>query len=555
MKQLLLLTAMLLSMPLLAQKPVAPMLEPASFDGQANRNVAKASSAATTDINFKVKYLQTDCRSMLSRVNALRTGSDAWYWNSDNTTKTVCTGLGTLAFDAELEKIAMQRAAEQVVYYSHTRPDGRNCWTPYAEYNVSASYYGENIAAGYVDEEEAYVGWEEKDDLYSGQGHRRNMLNSNFNAIGIAGAEYGGIRVWVQCLAKKTVKSNLPTANDAETEVAVSISTSNITEVYNINPTEKVRPFTTISTNSVSTTLATNDQMDSRVNADFNTTGWVSGVLKNYYPWWSTVPYISATINPTWTVSSPSVSLSDNLITRTNQVATTLTAPVLGKNYSITITPLAEPKTKVTLNAKGLATYSFFDNVNMAMKVKSSTSGTAKGYTAVVDDINNPTTITCTELPADNGIHFSESMIIMGAPGDEVELEPSTAYSSQTSLDACGTTNSLLSTSYMNYYGKTPNSFAGKYFYALSGNQFLQYVQTDGTTNMDSFAGSKGVFILNAKSDIANEAALRIMFENANGIANVQNNINTNDIFDLNGRVKNTRQGMYIEGGKIHFAK
>lgn len=78
---------------------------------------------------FTVVYRQSEARNMLSEINGFRTGSNAWYWNEDNETKTECTGLSELSYDYELEKVAMQRAAELVVSFSHTRPNGTDCYT------------------------------------------------------------------------------------------------------------------------------------------------------------------------------------------------------------------------------------------------------------------------------------------------------------------------------------------------------------------------------------------------------------------------------------------
>ncbi|MCQ2480941.1 MAG: hypothetical protein MJ121_02360, partial [Clostridia bacterium] len=74
------------------------------------------------EYSFEVTYHQTEARTIFAKVNAFRTGSNAWYWNSDNTTKTVCSGLSKLVYDYDLEKIAMQRAAEIVANFAHTRP-------------------------------------------------------------------------------------------------------------------------------------------------------------------------------------------------------------------------------------------------------------------------------------------------------------------------------------------------------------------------------------------------------------------------------------------------
>lgn len=343
MKIRLLLTAVLLPASALAQDLVAPMLEPTYLDASQKHQAAMAPTAVsgTTEIELKVKYLQTDCRAMLTLINDLRTGENAWYWNSDNSTKTICSNLSPLAIDADLEKLAMQRAAEQVVYYSHTRPDGRNCWTVYTDYNVSWNAVGENIAAGYSTYSAAFTGWEEANEDYSGQGHRRNMLSANFNAIGIGGAEYGGVKVWAQCLAKKNLNSNLGTANDVLTIVTIQMSDSHVTSLLVISPTDAEQSFTTVSDYSVSTSLDTNATMDSRLTTHFNTDGWVSDVLENYYPYMSNIKYIVANVNPTWTINpSTALTQSGTTLTRNNQTEATLSTTVYSQqNYTITVTP------------------------------------------------------------------------------------------------------------------------------------------------------------------------------------------------------------------------
>ena len=61
----------------------------------------------TVTITFQAKYQQDDARAMLSKINAFRTGNEAWAWDSTNTTKIWYSGLGTLTYDYGLEKIAM----------------------------------------------------------------------------------------------------------------------------------------------------------------------------------------------------------------------------------------------------------------------------------------------------------------------------------------------------------------------------------------------------------------------------------------------------------------
>lgn len=138
---------------------------------------------------------QTDAREMLAMINDFRTGSDAWYWNSTNSSKVQVTNLKELTYDYNLEKIAMQRAAETALSFSHTRPNGGSCFS--AIYNGTQSW-GENIAAGSSTASATFVQWREDNYNYSGQGHRRNMLSSSFTAIGIAHVKVAGIHYWVQ---------------------------------------------------------------------------------------------------------------------------------------------------------------------------------------------------------------------------------------------------------------------------------------------------------------------------------------------------------------------
>lgn len=63
-----------------------------------------------------VKFEQSNARTVLNMINSFRSSSDAWYWNSDNTTKTYVTA-SPLQYDYTLEKIAMQRACELVYLY------------------------------------------------------------------------------------------------------------------------------------------------------------------------------------------------------------------------------------------------------------------------------------------------------------------------------------------------------------------------------------------------------------------------------------------------------
>ncbi len=182
-------------------------------------------------MNISVQYGQTEARSMFNKINEFRTGSDAWYWAADNTTKITCPNLSELTYDYTLEKVAMQRAAEIAIYYSHTRPNGDRCFTAYSENGYYYVTAGENIAAGFMTADSVFTAWVEEDENYSGQGHRRNMLNSNFTAVGIGHVYYNGYHYWVQEFGAPVVNTEYTTPNDSDTVVGINVAPSKVKSV------------------------------------------------------------------------------------------------------------------------------------------------------------------------------------------------------------------------------------------------------------------------------------------------------------------------------------
>ena len=192
-------------------------------------------ATATTPVSISVQYGQTEARTILDMINEMRTSStDAWYWKQDDTTKTYCTNLQPLQYDYDLEKTAMQRAAEIAIIYSHTRPNNKDTFSAFYENSVYYTYAGENIAAGYGTADSVNDGWREDNELYAGQGHRRNMLNSKFNCVGIGHVYYNGFHYWVENFAYRD-KVNTPpvSADNTETTLTIPVATSKISN-FNI---------------------------------------------------------------------------------------------------------------------------------------------------------------------------------------------------------------------------------------------------------------------------------------------------------------------------------
>ena len=285
---------------------------------------------------FTVIYGQTEARSMLAMVNSFRTGSDAWYWSEDNSTKVQCSGLSQLTYDYKLEKVAMLRAAELAVSYSHTRPNGGNSGTAYNELGYSWSWRGENIAAGYRNAEAVFVGWREDDEDYDGQGHRRNMLNSNFNRIGIAHITYNGTQYWVQEFAKSTESVSSTAANDSATKVNISISDEWIKgKTVNVTPT------------SIS--------LNEKASAALPEAEVILDVDGHWYYGAAAKPDITAA----WTMNNSSIaSVSDDKITGVSAGNTYLSTTIYGENVTIPVAvnhvPVTDPAVAATCAKTGL---------------------------------------------------------------------------------------------------------------------------------------------------------------------------------------------------------
>lgn len=196
---------------------------------------AKAAEKASEiiQVNISVKYGQTEARTILNMINEARTNSEhTWYWNMDDTTKTYCTDLKELKYDYDLERVAMKRAAEIALSYAHERPMGGYAWDTYLQENIRCNYVGENISAGHTTAFQANLSWREDDESYAGQGHRRNMLSSKFNCVGIGHAYYNGTHYWVEEFGyRPDINTTEVSANDSTETVSVSVNKTKIKEV------------------------------------------------------------------------------------------------------------------------------------------------------------------------------------------------------------------------------------------------------------------------------------------------------------------------------------
>jgi uncharacterized protein YkwD len=114
-------------------------------------------------------------------------------------------GLSPLSSNTLLQQAAQGHGNDMAVndYFSHT---GLNGSTPSSRVNATGyawSALGENIAAGYTTPEAVVTGW------MNSSGHRANILNSNFQQIGVGycylATDTGSVNYryyWVQVFAR-----------------------------------------------------------------------------------------------------------------------------------------------------------------------------------------------------------------------------------------------------------------------------------------------------------------------------------------------------------------
>lgn len=116
-------------------------------------------------------------------------------------------GLSALAMDKNLLEVAMQRAMETTLYWSHTRPTGSDCFT------ASSLMAAENIAVGQSSAKGVMNSW------MNSSGHRGNILDEDHTTIGIGCVEVNQVKYWVQCFGtnKATTASKSSYKNGSKT--------------------------------------------------------------------------------------------------------------------------------------------------------------------------------------------------------------------------------------------------------------------------------------------------------------------------------------------------
>ncbi|MDV3353304.1 calcium-binding protein [Leptolyngbyaceae cyanobacterium CCMR0082] len=122
-------------------------------------------------------------------------------------------GLKPLVFDQSLNKAADQHSKDmaQKDFFSHQGQNGSSPADRAKNAGYESGFVGENIAAGYRSAQDVVDGW------INSPGHRANLLNSNYNEIGIGyyflENDTGSVNYnsyWTQVFGKGTIETSSP---------------------------------------------------------------------------------------------------------------------------------------------------------------------------------------------------------------------------------------------------------------------------------------------------------------------------------------------------------
>ena len=180
-------------------------------------------SYAAEKVSYNVTYYQSEARKMLNMINNFRASDDTWMIFRGKKTPFYeiyqiipgCEGCSKediqrpLVYNYELEKYAMQRAAELACDPNdHSSPDGSSI------FDCVEIYDSENIASGdkqLKSAKNAFSAFREDDfgsdykgqTISSTQAHRLNMGHPNYKSVAFSCVEFGGDYYWVQAFSEE----------------------------------------------------------------------------------------------------------------------------------------------------------------------------------------------------------------------------------------------------------------------------------------------------------------------------------------------------------------
>lgn len=195
-----------------------------------NRFFSKCLASATAALTAFLCLGRYDCLSSQIPVSAATTSetSASLQAYADEVVALVnderaAYGLDPLYAAPILNTAAAVRADECTEVFSHTRPDGSECFTILNEYGISNAARGENIAYGDDTPEDVVETW------MNSSGHRANILSEKYSYIGVGVAD-GGYLYWTQIFVGGTTLRDAYLPEHQQTTTTTITTTTTRTE-------------------------------------------------------------------------------------------------------------------------------------------------------------------------------------------------------------------------------------------------------------------------------------------------------------------------------------
>lgn len=138
------------------------------------QNANPVAHDTNTTITDSFPENKADRAALLRLVNGLRN-------RGCNCGETVMPAVPSLSWNGALEKAAWlhSKDMQEQQYFDHIAPNGSNPGQRLDDAGYPWTWYGENIASGFTEEQAVVLGW------LSSPKHCQNMMNANFTEIGV----------------------------------------------------------------------------------------------------------------------------------------------------------------------------------------------------------------------------------------------------------------------------------------------------------------------------------------------------------------------------------
>ena len=178
-------------------KPSAPVSQPTQEVQVPVTNPVSSPTTAPTTAPTVAPTLATadSSQDIVSQANALSAANIAYYSEILELVNNIRAeaGVSPLTLDTTLCQAATVRAIEMdnTGVFSHTRPDGTDCWSVFKLYGITYRTCGENIAMGQRTPAQVVESWR------NSPGHYANMVKAGFGKLGVGMSNSNRI-YWVQ---------------------------------------------------------------------------------------------------------------------------------------------------------------------------------------------------------------------------------------------------------------------------------------------------------------------------------------------------------------------